>query len=288
MKATNSGVISRPTAERDAAFSKSRLQAARLTRSRRERALRTTCQIAIIAIILTLWQLASGTIIPVLLISKPTAILHSFMEWVTDGTLKQNAIITITSTLSGFVIGAVFALIIGYALGVSRRLSGIVEPFITALWGLPRVALIPLLMIWVGVGQPLSISIAAILSFFLLFYNTFFGIRNVDQSLIDAVRIMGGSGVDIALRVRLPSALVWIAAGIKISLPMALVGVVTAEMLGSNEGLGYLVQFTANSFDTAGTFASLFALLVLGMALERGSRLISSKALAWKSVGEAD
>jgi NitT/TauT family transport system permease protein len=248
----------------------------------RVRLLRWGAQTAILAALIGLWQLAAGRVISKLFISSPSDIAEAFGRWAGDGTLLRDGLATLESTVIGFGIGGAAALIVGYTLGVSKTLAGIVEPFITALWGLPRIALIPLLMIWVGVGSPLAIAIAAILSFFLLFYNTFYGIRDVSQALINSVRIMGGNAGDIAFRVRLPSALVWIAAGVKMSLPMALVGVVTAEMLGSNNGLGYLVQFAANSFDTAGTFAALLALLILGVALERLSRLVSSKALAWK------
>ena len=243
-------------------------------------------QVVILVILMTIWEYSSGRLVPTLFISAPSAIAAAFWKWILDGTLWHDSLMTLRDTVIGYVLGGSLAIVIGYILGVNKRVSEVVEPFITALWGLPRIALIPLLMIWVGVGAPLAVSIAAILSFFLLFYNTFYGIRDVDQDIIDAVRIMGGKGYALAFLVRLPSALVWIAAGIKLSLPMALVGVVTAEMLGSNSGLGYLVQFAANSFDTAGTFAALFALLIMGVVLERLSSLISRRSLVWKAVKE--
>jgi NitT/TauT family transport system permease protein len=99
---------------------------------------------------------------------------------------------------------------------------------------------------------------------------------------------MGGSPWDVAWMVRVPSAFVWIAAGIKLSLPMALVGVVTAEMLASNVGLGYLVQYYGNSFDTAGAFAALLALLILGVLLDRLLTIMSKRALLWKNVSSLE
>jgi NitT/TauT family transport system permease protein len=249
----------------------------------RSRLLRWPVQAGILIGILSVWEFTSGRFFDSYYLSAPSDIGAKFMAWIEDGTLAHHASTTLASSVLGFMIGGVLAIAIGYALGVSRYWSSVIQPFITALWGLPRIALIPLLVIWVGIGQPLAVSIAAILSFFILFYNTYYGVREVSQGLIDSVRIMGGGRLDVALRVRFPSALVWVAAGIKMSMPMALVGTVTAEMLASNVGLGYLVQFSANSFDTTGTFASLFALLLLGFALERILSLLSARALVWKS-----
>jgi NitT/TauT family transport system permease protein len=161
-------------------------------------------------------------------------------------------------------------------------MAEVVEPFITAVYSMPKLALVPLLIMWFGIGRPLQVSAAALIVFFLMFYNTFFGIRDVSRSLIDAVRIMGGSRWDVALRVRLPSALIWVVAGLKISVPQALVGVVVAEMLAGNRGLGFLVSINAGQFNSAGTFAALFALLAVGFTVDRVVGLATRRALKWK------
>lgn len=249
----------------------------------RTRAQRWPVQILIMVVFFGAWQFASGRLIADFFISSPAAIAQRFATWVWDGTLLEHATTTLVSTVTGFLVGGFVAVLVGYSLGVSRYWASVIEPFITALWGMPRVALLPLLVIWVGIGQPLATTMAGILSFFLLFYNTFYGVREVSQGLIDSVRVMGGSRWDVAWRVRVPSAFVWIAAGLKMSLPMALVGVVTAEMLASNKGLGFLVRYYGNSFDTAGTFAALFALLLLGVALDRLIAFLSRRSLLWKT-----
>jgi NitT/TauT family transport system permease protein len=160
----------------------------------------------------------------------------------------------------------------------------IFEPFITGIYTLPKLALVPLLVMWVGVGASLQITIAAMVTFFLLFYNTFYGIRDVSRQLVDSVRIMGAGRLTVALRVRVPSALVWVVAGMKLAVPQAVIAAVVGEILASNRGLGYLVASNAGQFNTAGTFAALFSLLIVGLVVGRVMTLVTRRATAWRHV----
>lgn len=250
-------------------------------RSRRRARVWAT-RLGMLATVLIAWELLSGAVIAPIPVSSPGRIAVQFAEWVVDGTLLFHAYVSIRSAAIGFAIGAILAVSVGYLVGVSRFWADVLEPFISAAWALPRIALVPVLIIWVGIGSSLSVAIAAILVFFLLFYNTYYGIREVPRSLIDSVRIMGGKPWDVAARVRLPSALVWIVAGAKVSIPQAFVGVVTAEILASNRGLGYLIARRAGQFDTTGAFAVLLALLVVGFSLDRIVTAASQRALIWK------
>lgn len=239
-------------------------------------------RLAILATVLVFWELASGPVLDPILVSKPSDIVSQFWDWITDGTLISNALVSIRSAAIGFAIGATAAVLLGYLVGVSKFWAAVVEPFVSAGWALPRIALVPVLIIWVGIGAPLSVTIAALLVFFLLFYNTYYGIREVEQSLVDSVRIMGANRWTVATRVELPSAFVWIVAGTKVSIPQAFVGVVTAEILASNQGLGFLLARRAGQFDTTGAFAVLLALLIIGFTLDRLVTALSARALVWK------
>lgn len=243
---------------------------------------RVLLQIAIFAAFLGIWQYASGRWVDELFVSSPLAVGERIIEWIGDGTLFDNAIYTFRAAVLGFVIGGTTAVVFGYLLGVSRYWAAVMEPFITALYALPKVAIIPLLIIWVGIGQALAVVVCSLIVFLLLFYNTYYGIREVSPALINSVRIMGGSWIDVALKVRLPSAFVWIVAGMRISVPQALVGVVTAEILAGNRGLGFLVSFNAGQFNTAGTLAAVATLLIIGLLLDRIVSLASRRALAWQ------
>ena len=255
-------------------------------RSQRARhsAVVTASQILVLVAFLALWELSSGRWIDGFFISKPSLIFEIWWKWVLSGELWYHAQSTLATAGLGFVVGCVAALMVGYILGGAERLAEVFEPFITAIYSLPKIALIPLLVMWVGVGTPLQITISALVTFFLMFYNTFFGIQDVNRALVDSVRIMGASRLTIALRVRIPSALVWVVAGLKIAVPQALIATVVGEMLASNRGLGHLVASNAAQFNTAGTFAALFSLLIVGLLVDRFVRVITRRAMVWRKV----
>ncbi|WP_028850600.1 ABC transporter permease [Thermocrispum municipale] len=242
-------------------------------------------RLAIVVVLLVLWELSAGVVVDEFFVSRPSKIWEKWAEWAADGTLWYNASSTFASAGVGFAIGGALALLVGYVLGGSRRLGDLIEPFITSIYSLPKLALVPLFVMWFGIGRPLQVAICALVVFFLMFYNTFYGIRDVDRSLIDAMRVMGGSRWDIAVRVRLPSALVWVVAGLKLSVPQALVAVVVAEILASNRGLGHLVALNSGQFNASGTFAALFTLLIIGITVDRLVAVITRRALLWKQDG---
>ena len=156
------------------------------------------------------------------------------------------------------------------------------EHYITALYGIPIISLVPLLILWFGIGQELAVSVAVLASFFLMFYNVYFGLREVSQTLVDQVRIAGGSGWDVAWRVRIPSALVWVVAGMKVAVPHSLVGVVVAEFLTGNKGLGVLLSSNASQFNAAGTFAAVLVLAAISFVMDRMLFAMTRRALMWK------
>lgn len=239
-------------------------------------------RILVLVVGLGLWEYGSGRWFDPFFFGSPSLIVAQWWEWVIDGTLGKNLSQTLWTAVVGFLIGAVAALVIGYLFGSIRALGSTFEPFITAIFSIPLLALVPLFVMWFGIGAQLAVLIAALVTFFLMFYNTYFGVRDVDRNLTDAVRIMGGSSLDIATKVRFPSALVWVAAGMKIAIPQSLVAVVVAEILASNRGMGYLVQSTANRFDSAGTFAALLTLLVVGLIFDRAAGLLTKRSLIWR------
>jgi NitT/TauT family transport system permease protein len=239
-------------------------------------------RVGILVLVLVLWEFASGRFVDPFIASSPSQIAHEFFRGLSNGTILSATATTLSEAALGFLAGGILALILGYAAGVSPFWAQVLAPYIGSLFSVPRIAFVPILIIWLGVGKPLAVVVSAILTFFLLFYNTYYGIREVSVNLLDGMRIMGGSRWDLAFRVRLPSAFVWIVAGLKTSIPQALVGAVTAEILASNQGLGYLIQFNAAQFNTAAAFAGLVTLAIIGLILYECLETISSRALLWK------
>lgn len=252
---------------------------------RQRRIQNLVAQVVLLCTILALWEFASDRWIPALLVSKPSVIGETMMKWLKDGTYLTNLWVTLQATLMGFGGGAIAGMLVGYLTGSWRRLGEILEPFMTAFYTMPRLALAPLFLLWFGLGIEFRVIFAAVIVFFLVYYNTFFGVREVSAELIAAARIMGANRLQLAMRVIVPSALVWVAAGLKISVPYALVGVVVAEMLASGEGMGYLLSRSANQFSASGTFASIAALLVVAVAIDWLLSVLTRRALRWKTAG---
>ena len=253
------------------------------TAARRQRLL--AGRLAVLVVAVGIWQLAAGTLVDTFYLPTPAQVLTELVEWIGDGSLFANIVATLVPAIEGFLIASAAALILGYALAVAKPVADVLEPYISALYGVPIIALVPLMILWAGIGQGLAVSVAALAAFFLMFYNAYFGIREVSQVLIDQVLIAGGSKWDIAFRVRLPSALVWLVAATKLAVPHALVGVVVAEFLTGNRGLGFLLASNANQFNAAGTFAAVAVLAAITFLLDRLLFILTRRALLWKDAG---
>jgi len=275
---TDTLVESRPIEQRRVALRRT---------ARRHRVTVLGVQVLVIAAVLVAWELLSGRVVQELLVSRPSDVFPTLWGWVTDGTLLQNAAVTFRTAGIGLLCGGVLGILVGVVLGQAKTLAEIFEPMITALYTMPKHALIPLFIMWVGIGSALGVVTAAVIVFFLVFFNTFFGIREVRPSLVNSVRIMGGSEIDVMLRVRLPSALIWVVAALKLAVPQAVVGVVVAEMLAGDSGLGYLVARNAGLFNSAGTFAALIVLLIAGFLIDRLMSWVTRKPLEWKNSNSA-
>jgi NitT/TauT family transport system permease protein len=241
-------------------------------------------QIALGAAVLLVWQGASGRLVDNFFISNPLDVGARLYQWTVDGSIFAHIGATIYATALGFIIGSVGGAILGIWLGVSPFASRLLNPYLNALNALPKVALAPLFVLWFGLGIESKIALAAVLVLFLVFLNTFAGVREVDQDLIDGARLMRATRTQVVVKVIIPSAMSWVFAGLKIAMPYALIGAVLGEMIAANRGLGYLVQFSGAQFDTAGVFAVLFVIALLAVALNYLVELAQDRIERWRIV----
>lgn len=242
------------------------------------------CQIIFGIVLLVIWQAASIWLIDPFFISSPIEVLARLWEWTRDGSIFLHIWATLYATFLGFIIGSVAGVIGGIWLGMSPFVSRLLNPYIWAFNALPKVALAPLLILWFGLGIQSKVALAAVLVVFLVFVNTFSGVREVDRDLIDGVRLMKAKRSQILMKVILPSAMSWIFVGLKSALPFALIGVIIGEMIASNRGLGYLVQRAGSEFDTAGAFAALTIIAVIAAVLNELVQAVQSRLERWKIV----
>jgi NitT/TauT family transport system permease protein len=249
---------------------------------RRETALVTIARVVMAVVLLVAWQLATGRLLSSFWISSPTDVASAFARLWRDNDLGGAILATLTETVVGFALGALAGMVVGIALAANRVVSRVADPYMVAFYSIPRVALIPLLILWFGVGFETKVIFTALLVFFPVFMNTLSGARSADNDLIDVLRVMGASRLDAIRKVLIPSSLAWVFAGLRISVPFALIGAVVAEMFTSNQGLGHLISATANQFDTAGNFAALFVTTLLGLVLTGAVSLIERHFLRWR------
>jgi NitT/TauT family transport system permease protein len=239
-------------------------------------------RIAIVVCFLALWEYSSGRWIKPFWFSSPSVIWAQLMTWASSGDLWLHVQVTLMETLLGFIFGALAGVIVGMTLGLNRRLAAILDPFIIGFYSLPKIALAPLFILWFGVGLTSKVILATFIVFFLVFYNTYAGTLAVSQELVDVLRLMGARRHQIVRKVILPSALIWIFTGMKISVPYALIGAVVGEMMASNKGLGYLIQASAGQYDTGGVFAALFVLMIISTTLHAILKRSEKIMLRWQ------
>jgi NitT/TauT family transport system permease protein len=216
--------------------------------------------------------------------SFPSEIYTALVELARSGDLLQHVPITITEAVVGFVCGTLAGGLVGFVFGWWEKVAELLDPFVIAIYSLPKVALAPLFILWFGIGIQAKIILTATIVFFLVFFNTYAGVRDTSRELIDIVRLMGAGTGQLVRRVVLPSALTAIFVGLRVSVPYALIGAVVGEMMASNRGVGFLLVRATGQFDTAGAFAALFVLIVISTAFNAGIVTLERYLLRWKKV----
>lgn len=240
-------------------------------------------QIAVIVTVIAAWHLGSGRLFDPFYVGSPIGVAKVLVDDFGDPRFWNDLRVTGTEMTLGYLVGGLSGIALGILFARWRLAADIFDPFFTGLNSLPRIALAPLLVIWFGIDMASKVVLAATLVFFLTFFTTLSGIRNVDQALVDVARLMGASDRQIFRYVMLPGAAAWIINGLKMSLPYALIGVIVGEFLIASSGLGYRLNLYSTSYNTNGTFAMLLVMMALMMGLNALMGLVERHALRWRA-----
>jgi NitT/TauT family transport system permease protein len=224
-------------------------------------------RIVLIAIFFTGWQLASGSLLPKFWVSDPVSILGRLLSWSADGSLWRHLGTTLITMCLGYVIGASSGALLGLLLGLFPTADEIFGPYIMALYGLPKIALAPLLVILLGIGIASKVALVALVVVFLVLYTTLDGVRDVDRDLVDMLKLMGANGIEQLVKIVLPSTIPWIYTGLRLSVSYAFTTTVIGEVLSSNRGIGYLITSSAARYDPTGVFAAVTVLVVVSVGI---------------------
>ena len=238
-------------------------------------------RLGVVVAVLVAWELVSGPLVRPFFLSSPTEIAEKLADWATSGQLWYHGQFTVTAAFSGYLIGSVAGVLVAWPLGVLRLAYRIVEPYFLVAYSVPAVAMGPVFILWFGLGMTPKILIAAYFVFFIVFINTVAGFQQVPRGLLDATRVMGASRRAQLRTVMLPSALPFILAALRITLPAAMIGAVTGEFISSNRGLGFLTRASAASFSTAGVLAGVLSLSAIVLLMNLMLRPLRH-ALRWQ------
>jgi NitT/TauT family transport system permease protein len=246
----------------------------------------TVIRIAIIGGFLLLWEIASGRWIEPFLVSSPSRIFWSLIAGFRDGDLLQHSWVTFEEIAIGFPIGAISGIGLGYAFGRSRVLAEIFEPIIVALNGVPRTAVAPLFIVWLGIGLWSKVGVVFLLTFFLNFFITYTGMRQMDQEYIDLARLMRVSGWKLTFKVIFPAISPYLFTGIRTSIPFAVIGAIVGEFVASTEGVGFFIRMSAGIFKTADVFVGIIVLMIMVIIMDKIAEAIERRALRWQTQKE--
>ena len=235
--------------------------------------------IALIAI----WQWASGRIIKELYVSKPTAVVERLYELFASGEIYPHLWITGQELVFGYLIGVGAGIVGGYALGRSPRLSAIFEPYVMAFYGIPKIALAPLFIIWFGIGMWSKVALAAIMVFFLVFYNVYSGVKSVDRELVNLAKVMGANERQLTTHVYLPAASPYVVLGMRMAIPYSVIGVIVGEFTSSMQGRGLFIHEASATYDPAGVFAGITILLAFVITANFLAGRLERRLLRWRT-----
>ncbi|TMC51342.1 MAG: ABC transporter permease [Chloroflexi bacterium] len=244
-------------------------------------------RLLVAVVVLGGWELGARVgVIDKFFWSQPADIVAKLWAWITQGTdlgpLWDQVLTTMEETVGGFFVGAILGVVFGVVLGRNRLLADVLGPYIKGANAIPRVVVGALFAISLGLDIRSKIATAGVLVFFVVFFNAFQGVREVDRNLIANARILGADNRRLTTEIIIPSALSWIVASLHTSFGLALVGAVVGELFGATAGVGELIYAAKNNFDAAGVFAGMALLAAMALVAEALITALENRLIKWR------
>ncbi|HEV7207114.1 MAG TPA: ABC transporter permease [Mycobacteriales bacterium] len=254
---------------------------------RRRSALIWLCRVLLPLVVVGAWQWSTNAgIVDKFFFGQPSGVYHSLVSLFTKGTafgsLWLNLWITIKEALYGFLLGTGTGIVLGLLLGQNRFLAAVIGPYIKIANSVPRIILGSIFVVAFGLGTFPKVLLATVLVFFIVFFNAFQGVREVDQNLVANVRVLGASPWQVARHVTIPSALTWIIASLHTAFGFAIIGALVAEVLGAQHGIGLVIVQAQGQFDMDTVFACMLIMAVVTLVAEYFLTLLETRVLAWR------
>jgi ABC-type nitrate/sulfonate/bicarbonate transport system permease component len=235
----------------------------------------------LIVLLLAFWQYSALYIMNTPTWPPVTRILEAWIENTLDGTLIVHIFATLWRQMLGYCLAAVLGITIGLAMGYYRVLYNLFEPLVEVLRPIPGPAYLPILVLFVGIGHEMKVVLILVASFFPILLNTYSGVRSIDPVQFDTTRTLGLSTLQTFRELVLPAAMPQILTGMRISLAISLILAILAEMIVSQDGLGYFTLLAQRTFKVPDMYAGIFTLALLGYVLNRVFLLVEARLIRW-------
>jgi NitT/TauT family transport system permease protein len=254
---------------------------------RREFAIKVISPAVFTLVLFLLWEIVCKALnVPLTILPAPSDVFGAL--WQYRKPIADNSWVTLWTTLAGFLIATVFGLVLGIAVGWHRALYAGIYPVMVGFNSIPKVAVVPVLILWFGIGEVPAVLTAFLISFFPIVVNVATGLATTEPELEDVLRALGASKLDIMRKVGIPRSLPYFFGSLKVAITLAFVGAVVSETVGANKGIGKLMLDAQASFQVPIVFAGLLVLAVLGILLYAATALIEQRFTGWAFRGQAN
>ena len=240
-------------------------------------------QVLLGVVLLAAWEGgARAGVLDKFFFSRPSDVASRVWEMFTSGSIWKHLATTLIEAVLSFGIGVLFGVAAGFLLARRQFLADLFDPYLRIANSLPRVVLAPIFLLWFGLGIWSKVALGVTVVFFIVFFNTFQGVREVDPVICNNARMLGASEKQLIRHVLIPSALTWIFSSLHISIGFAIISVVVGEYLGASQGIGYMIAQAEGVFDTTGVFAGMTVLAVVVLAVGALVGKLERRLLRWK------
>jgi NitT/TauT family transport system permease protein len=228
------------------------------------------------------WLAARFGDFPAFILPSPGLVWARLWQVIEDGSLARHMLVTLEEVLAGLALGVGVATTLGYALAKSPAVERLLSPYIVASQAVPIVAIAPLLVIWFGPGMFSKVLICALIVFFPVLVNTIVGLRSVPDDLRDLMRSLKATRWQTFRLLEVPAALPVFLGGLRIGATLAVIGAVVGEFVGSDQGLGFMINRARGQYDTALVFVAVLALVVMALSMYGAVVLLEARLLSWR------
>jgi len=252
--------------------------------ARRKRTLETWSPWLLLAAIVLVWEIiCRGFHISDFIFPAPSAILLSLKQYA--GPISGHALQTLWTTMAGFALGVAVGALLGIAVGSSRFMYTALYPLMVGFNSIPKAALVPVLVVWFGIGTVPAILTAFVICFFPITVNIATGLATIEPELEDVLRALGASRKDVLLKIGLPRSLPYFFASLKVAITLAFIGSVVSETIASNEGIGYLMMSAGSQMRMPLVFAGLVVISVMAIAMYEVFAVLERRMTGWATRG---